>query len=190
MRTWIRIVLLALVGIVISLCVFILSVSSADPKNPVDIGIVMGTRVEADGKPSEKLALRLEKAYELFQSGQVSELWVTGGNGVSGHNEAGVMKEFLVAQGIPAEAIMTDSLGISTFASARNLSDALPPKATIAIISNTFHLRRTRFAFEQFGRKVDEVVGVSGGFSSIASETYGVLRECLALPYYWTREYL
>lgn len=189
MKLWIRIALVVLVVIGLVLIGYILSEGSDTPERPMDIGIVMGTKVEADGKPSEKLLFRLDKSIELFQTGQVNRLWMTGGKGVSGLNEAVVMKSYLVEQGVPADAIAIDSLGISTFASARNLADQLPQEASVMIISHTSHLRRTKYAFEKFGRKIDEVIGVSGGLSSLGSEAFGVLRECLALPYYWTRSY-
>lgn len=189
MKLWIRIAIAAAVVTGLFLIGYILSEGNELPKNPMDIGIVMGTKVEADGKPSEKLLYRLDKSIELFQTGQVNELWMTGGKGISGLNEAIVMKSYLMDQGVPGEAITVDSLGISTFASARNLADQLPKEASVMIISHTSHLRRTKYAFEKFGRKIDEVIGVSGGLSSLGSETFGVLRECLALPYYWTRSY-
>lgn len=189
MKLWIRIAIAALIVTGLFLIGYILSEGSDTPKQPMDIGIVMGTKVEADGKPSEKLLYRLDKSIELFQTGQVNELWMTGGKGISGLNEAVVMKSYLVDQGVPREAIKVDSLGISTFASARNLADQLPQEASVMIISHTSHLRRTKYAFENFGRKIDEVIGVSGGFGSLGSEAFGVLRECLALPYYWSRSY-
>lgn len=189
MKLWIKIAVAAVVVSGLILIGYILSEGNDAPKEPMDIAIVMGTKVEADGKPSEKLLYRLDKSIELFQTGQVNELWMTGGKGVSGLNEAVVMKSYLVDQGVPGEAIKVDSLGISTFASARNLADQLPQEASVMIISHTSHLRRTKYAFEKFGRKIDEVIGVSGGFGSLGSEAFGVLRECLALPYYWSRSY-
>lgn len=189
MKLWIRIAIAVLVVSGLFLIGYILSEGNDVPESPMDIGIVMGTKVEADGNPSEKLLLRLDKSIELFQTGQVQELWMTGGKGISGLNEAVVMKSYLMDQGVPDAAIQVDSLGISTFASARNLADQLPREASVMIISHTSHLRRTKYAFEQFGRKIDEVIGVSGGLGSVGSEAFGVLRECLALPYYWTRSY-
>lgn len=189
MKLWIRIAIVALIVSGLVLIGYILSEGNDIPETPMDIAIVMGTKVEADGKPSEKLLYRLDKSIELFQTGQVNELWMTGGKGISGLNEAVVMKSYLVDQGVPGEAIKVDSLGISTFASARNLADQLPAQASVMIISHTSHLRRTKYAFEKFGREIDEVIGVSGGIGSLGSEAFGVLRECLALPYYWTRSY-
>ncbi len=177
--------LVAMIGFI----VFILSFGQSELTQPVDVAVVMGTKVEADGQPSAKLRLRLDKAYELFQSGQVGKLWVTGGRGISGHQEATVMQAYLIGQGVPQEAIQIDSLGISTYASARNLADEIPADASIAIISHTSHLRRTKFAFEQFGKPITTTIGVSGGWKAFGSEAYGSIRECLALPYYWTRPY-
>lgn len=189
MKLWIRIIIFSLIGVGLLLVGYILSEGTDQPSQPVDLAVVMGTKVEADGNPSEKLQLRLDKATELFQTGQVDQLWMTGGRGISGLNEAVVMKDYLVGQGVPEEAVLVDSLGISTFASARNLSTMLPADKSLMLVSHTFHLRRTKYAFEQFDREVNEVVGVSGGLSDLGTELYGVLRECLALPYYWTREY-
>ncbi len=189
MKTWMKIGLAATAGIFLAFIAYILSVGTSQPSEPLDVGIVMGARLEADGQPSEALYYRLDKAYELFQSGLVRELWMTGGRGASGDHEAVVMKRFLVSQGLPAEAIQVDTLGISTYASARNLSTKIPAEASLLLISHTFHLRRTQFAFKQFGRNINQMVGVSGEFTALGGEIYSVLRECLALPYYWIREY-
>ena len=189
MKRWILVVLFVALGAGVVLIATILSVGTNEPAEPLDIAVVMGTKVEADGNPSEKLMLRLDKATELFQTGQVSTLWMTGGKSTSGKNEAVVMKSYLMKQGVPAEAIRVDSLGISTFASARNLSGRFPANASVGIISHTVHLRRCRYAFEQFDQPIQEVIGVSGGMSMLGTELYGVLRECLALPFYWVRAY-
>jgi len=68
---------------------------------PSDVAIVLGSKVEDDGTPSVHLRIRLDRTVELYNAGMVPMIIVSGGPGVPAHPEPIVMRDYLVAQGVP-----------------------------------------------------------------------------------------
>jgi len=124
-----------------------------DEKQIVDVGVVLGNKVEIDGTPSDRLISRLEKTAELYSSGYFSYILVSGGVGVEGFDEAEVMKRYLVQKGIPDDKIITDSMGLNTRMTAQNtrkIMDAMGVKS-VMVITQFYHISRTKLAFSQVG---------------------------------------
>jgi hypothetical protein len=46
---------------------------------PADVAVVLGNTVQADGRPSPRLAARLDRAYECYAASQCRILFVSGG---------------------------------------------------------------------------------------------------------------
>jgi len=124
-----------------------------DQPGQADIGLVLGSKVETDGTPSPRLRARLDKTLELYRAGAFPEVIASGGVGKEGYDEAVVMRDYLVAHGIPAEKVMVDSLGVTTYASAKNTLQIIRERKlqSVFAISQYFHLPRTRLALRRFG---------------------------------------
>ena len=57
---------------------------------------------------------RIESAAKLYHAGKVRALIVSGDNGTYDYDEPAIMKEQLVALGVPAERIVCDCAGFRT----------------------------------------------------------------------------
>ena len=151
-----RLALLAL-----ALCLAFLILSAAfivvdgltDEVGAADIAIIPGNTVEASGAPSSRLKARLDKAAEMYERGLVGNLFVSGGTGVEGFDEATVMKRYLVERGIPQERIFTDSEGVTTYHTARNAAVLMRGKGwtRALVVTQYFHVSRTKLALKRFG---------------------------------------
>ena len=79
------------------------------------VAIVLGAAVHADGQPSPWLAHRLDAAAELYTSGRVEAILVSGDNRRAGYDEPTVMRSYLLSRGIPEQAIALDYAGFDTY---------------------------------------------------------------------------
>lgn len=70
-----------------------------------DIGVVLGTSINADGTPRPYLKARLDKAVRAYREGWFPRIMVSGGAGFMGRTEADVMAVYLMEHGVPAGRI-------------------------------------------------------------------------------------
>ncbi|EDY18076.1 protein of unknown function DUF218 [Chthoniobacter flavus Ellin428] len=124
-----------------------------DDLGHADVGLVLGSKVETNGTPSTRLRARLDRTLECYRAGYFPEIIVSGGIGKEGYDEAIVMRDYLVAHGLPGEHILLDNKGVTTFASARNTRDIAQQRNfhSVFVISQYFHLPRARLALHRFG---------------------------------------
>lgn len=118
-----------------------------------DVGIIFGSKVNPNGVPSARLAARLNEGIFLYQKGIVNHLIVSGGTGKEGVDEAAAMKNYLLAHAVSADAILTDSGGYNTAATARNSAKIMHEQGfkSALIVSQYFHITRGRLAMKQCG---------------------------------------
>ena len=118
-----------------------------------DVIVIPGNAVSPEGVPSPRLAARLDRGLELYTEGLADKIIVSGGTGWQGVDEAGAMKKYLVARGVPSERVVVDPNGVTTWATAsftaawmreNNASSAL-------VVTQYFHVPRTVMALERFG---------------------------------------
>ena len=100
-----------------------------------------------------RLRARLDKALECYRAGYFPVVIVSGGVGKEGFDEAVVMRDYLVAHGIPSDRIIVDSDGMSTFDSAKNTLRIARERhfQSVFVISQHFHIPRARLALRRFG---------------------------------------
>ena len=79
------------------------------------VAIVLGAAVHADGQPSPWLSYRLDTAADLYTSGRVEAILVSGDNRRAGYDEPTVMRSYLLSRGIPEQAIAVDYAGFDTY---------------------------------------------------------------------------
>jgi len=118
-----------------------------------DLAIVPGNTVNPDGKPSDRLRGRLNAALRLYAAQKCKAILVSGGTGEEGHDEAEVMKNYLIEHGVPAAAVYTDNQGINTFATARAAATLMHEKnwKSSMLVSQFFHIARFQLAMKKFG---------------------------------------
>lgn len=127
-----------------------------DETAPADVAVVLGNQVHPDGKPSARLAARLDRAVELVEQDRVQWVIVSGGTGREGVPEGDAMKRYMVGQGVPETSILVDNAGVDTWTTARNartIMQAHDLKSAV-VVSQYFHIARTRLAFRKHGLAV------------------------------------
>jgi vancomycin permeability regulator SanA len=159
----------------------------ADDLRPTDVGVVLGSKVELSGRPSARLAARLDRGASLYTAGVVRHLIVSGGTGVEGFDEAAVMRDYLVRKGVPVGAIIVDSAGADTDASARNCASLMKANGfkSVTVVTQYFHVPRTRLALRRYG--ITDIGSAHARFFELR-DLYSIFREVAALPSYWMKE--
>lgn len=114
--------------------------------------VVLGAGIQPDGTPSPILAERLDTAIALYERGAAAHIIVSGGQDAA-QSEVSAMRNYLLDSGIPSLAITSDTHGIDTFASVKNLHDTYNAQQVI-LVSQRFHLYRAVFIGEQMGLDV------------------------------------
>jgi uncharacterized SAM-binding protein YcdF (DUF218 family) len=123
---------------------------SADPV-PADLAMVFGAANQVD------LARRTARGVELYRTGHVPRLLVTGG-GVLAHREPGAkrMRELALELGVPPAALLVEDRSCNTFEnaefSAQLLRDAelLDGLKTVLLVSSEWHMRRVLLTVRRF----------------------------------------
>lgn len=130
-----------------------------DDRGSSEIGVILGGKVYPSGVVSDYLAARLDHGQKLFSEGRVQQLLVSGGVGKEGHDEAVVMRDYLVGKGVPSDRIIVDSNGVNTRKTAEFAAVELAKLEadSVVVISQYFHIARCKLAFSQAG--IGEVSG-------------------------------
>ncbi len=133
--------------------VFISVDGMSQPQRTADVAVVLGTTVHPSGKVSPWLEARLQRAVELYRQNQVQNIMVSGATGTEGHDEAQVMRDYLLAQGIPAQVIWVDSQGANTGLSAQHAAELMQKQEwyNAIVVSQFFHVSRAKMQFKKAG---------------------------------------
>lgn len=145
-----------------------------------DLVVVPGNTVYPDEKLSNRLKSRLDAAVEIHRKGNCRAIFVSGAVGTEGVDEAAAMRTYLIQQGIPDAAIIQDSEGFNTEATARNAAVAMQRRgfSTALAVSQYFHVPRLRLLLLRQG------VGVIGNSHARYFElrdAYSLAREVVAI---------
>jgi uncharacterized SAM-binding protein YcdF (DUF218 family) len=130
---------------------------TTDYRRPADAAVIFGARVYATGRPSPLLADRIAAGVDLYRTGLVGTLVMSGGDGADGFNEARVMRDEAVAAGVAPSAILVDPAGNTTEATVDNSLAMLaasgrgtvPPR--VIAVSQAYHLPRIQLAYANGG---------------------------------------
>lgn len=153
----------------------IVTLEEAVELSDVDCAVILGAGVR-EGKPTPMLRDRLLVGIDLYKSGAVKKLIMSGDHGSTDYDEVNIMKSFAVENGIPDSDIFMDHAGFSTYETvyrAREIFEA----DNIIIVSQKYHLYRALYIAEKLGIKS---VGVSADLDTYRGQTKRDLREILA----------
>jgi uncharacterized SAM-binding protein YcdF (DUF218 family) len=126
-------------------------------RDKADAALVLGAAV-IGSTPTPVLVERLRHAANLFESGQVSHIVVTGGLSPEDQlTEAQASKNWLVANGIPAGDILLEDKSRTTI---ENLAFAKPVLETnglqsVLVVSDPLHMRRALMIAGRMGIKAE-----------------------------------
>lgn len=151
-----------------------------DENKKSEFAVVLGTTVNEDGTLSPRLKARLDAGLELHQKGLVEYVYVSGGLGKEGFYEGTEMKKYLVLSGVKPNHVYVDNDGVNTRATAVNFGNEFPEAKSVVVVSQFFHVSRTKLAFRQVG--VENVTGVHADYFE-CRDLYSTVREFFG--YYW-----
>ncbi len=110
-------------------------------------GLLLGTAKYMDrsrNKLNPYYTHRIDAAVALYMAGKVDYIIVSGDNGTMYYNEPLLMKEDLIARGVPAGRIIMDNAGFRTLDSILRCRDIFG-QYTFTIISQRFHNERALY---------------------------------------------
>ncbi len=120
-------------------------VEQPDSLPSVKTGLLLGTsKLLKNGYINIYFKYRIEATLELFKSGKIKYIIISGDNGRKEYNEPEDMKIALVNAGIPDSAIYLDYAGFRTFDSVIRCKEIFG-QDQIIVISQKFHNERAVF---------------------------------------------
>lgn len=162
-----------------------LSFGRTDYRRPADVIVVFGARVYADGRPSPALRDRVDAAARLYREGLAPRVMVSGGAGDGAVHETVAMRDLLVAQGVPARAVVRDPGGVDSRSTVRAAVALCRAEGwcRVLAVSHGYHLARVKMSFERAGMAT--VYTVPSGNSLGLSRVRFMAREVAALWFYY-----
>ena len=152
--------------------------------------IVLGAQVQPNGEPSVQLDWRLDKAAEMYIAAPCPVI-VCGAQGTDEPRpEADVMRDLLIADGVPAEAVYTDPVSVDTYQNIRN-AKVIIEKLGLSkplIITSDYHLPRAMAIAEMEG--FDPQGAASPTRQELGFWLKNHCREALAWVKFWLIRYV
>ncbi|MDA0564042.1 YdcF family protein [Streptomonospora sp. S1-112] len=160
----------------------------ADERPASDAIVVLGAS-QYNGRPSPIFEARLAHAETLYREG-VAPMIVTVGGNQPGDNftEAGSGRDWLVAQGVPAENVVAVDEGNDTLQSMRAVARVYAEQgwSSAVIVSDPWHSLRSRVMAEDFGIEAATSPARSGpAVLERRTQVWYITRETASLWYYW-----
>ena len=143
-----------------------------------DVAIVFGAGIKENREPNDMLRDRLDTVAELYYSGKVKKMLLSGDNSDVSYNEPQVMYNYLIQEhDIRAEDLVRDYAGLRTYDTCARAKNIWKIDKAI-LISQGYHLSRAIFTC----RNLDiESTGFSATKYTYAGQRYYKIREILAL---------
>jgi len=120
------------------------------------VAIVFGAGLRRDGTPTAILRDRVETAVDLYSSGKVEKILMSGDNRFADYNEPESMRQYALSLGIPAEAIALDYAGRRTYDTCYRAKAIFGVQSAL-LVSQKFHLPRALFLCNTLGLESDGV---------------------------------
>jgi len=129
---------------------------ATDYRRPADAIVVFGARTYTNGLPSQALSDRVNTACDLYQQGLAPVLILSGGPGDGAVSEPMAMRNLALSRGIPASAMVLDSMGFNTQATVDHVTQAAHDCGYhhLLAVSHAYHLPRVKLCFQHAGLDV------------------------------------
>ena len=124
-----------------------------DDARKSDVIVVLGARVEPDGRPSSDLSSRIAHAVEVWKAGQAPNMICTGGFKNERLSAAAVCRRVAIQLGVPADRIILADGTSNTAEDAHAAAQVMAARGwrTAILVSHPLHLFRSRWLFEREG---------------------------------------
>jgi SanA protein len=147
--------------------------SQEAPAAPV--AIVFGAGLWRDGTPTTVLRDRITTAAELYFSGKVQKILMSGDNSYLDYNEPGAMRDYALKLGVPDSAIVQDYAGRRTYDTCYRARNIFGLKHAI-LVTQSFHLPRALYTCNALGVKAEGVASDMHDYR-LLSRLYWQVRE-------------
>ena len=142
------------------------------------VALVLGAGLNRDGTPGVVLQDRVRRASELYFSGKVEKLLMSGDNTSDFYNEPAAMESFALTLGVPQEDIVLDYAGQRTYDSCYRAKVIFGIDHLI-IVTQAYHLPRALFICNTFDIEADGVFADDSEYR-LRSYAFWWVREILA----------
>ena len=116
------------------------------------IAIVFGAGLLRDGTPSPVLRDRVSTAAQLYFTGKVQKILMSGDNRFIDYNEPASMQAYAINLGVPSEAIILDYAGRRTYDTCYRAKHIFGLEEAI-LVTQRYHLTRALFTCNGIGLK-------------------------------------
>ena len=151
-----------------------------EPENaPVGkVAIVFGAGLYRNGSPTPVLRDRVATAAELYHTGKVEKILMSGDNSTPEHNEPGAMRDYAISLGVPDQDIILDYAGRRTYDTCYRARHVFVIDSAI-LVTQAFHLPRALYTCNMLDVPA---VGVPADLRQYrrVSQTFWNLRESAA----------
>jgi len=191
MKSWVKkfVVMVILVGSLLSVFVgivfymkfemnsLIYDISDINEIAKKPIAIVFGAAVNPNTNlPSDILADRIITGVDLYKTGKVGKILMSGDNRVTHYNEPEIMKLFAMSYGVPGEDIVLDYAGRRTYDTCYRAKYIFGIKEAV-LVTQRYHLYRALYTCNVIG--VDSV-GVDATRQEYTNQEFYNMREFAA----------
>ena len=185
-RTFIAIVSATAVVVVLGVSAWVVTIGGKDVLYRSDAIIVLGA-AQFDGRPSDVLQARLDRAFELWQVRTARKVITTGSNQPGDRTtEAQTGRRYLLSKGMSRASVIAVAQGTNTLDSLRAVDKRLKElKATrVTVVTDPAHTVRSLIivrdmGYEAFGAPTRSGAGSQMNFTYVVRETAAVLRYVL-----------
>ena len=114
------------------------------------VAIIFGAGLRRDGSPTAVLRDRVATGVDLYLSGKVEKLLMSGDNRFMDYNEPGAMADYANQLGVPREDIVLDYAGRRTYDTCYRAKYIFHLKEAL-LVTQSFHLPRALFTCNFLG---------------------------------------
>ncbi len=120
---------------------------------PPDVIVVLGCRIEPDGRPGPAALRRVEQAARIFRERPQARVIVAGGRRWHGVSEAEALSRALIDRGVPESVIVQENWSLSTLENARCVAHLLADSACrhVSLVTCDWHMARAKHCFRLLG---------------------------------------
>ncbi len=139
---------------------------TANTAPSASVAIVFGAGLRRDGAPTPVLRDRVATAVELYKSGKVQKLLMSGDNRTVDYNEPGAMKTYAMQLGVPEQDIVLDYAGRRTYDTCYRARHIFGVENAL-VVTQRFHLPRAVYTCNTIGIHANGVIADRGNYGAV-----------------------
>ncbi|MFM1906277.1 MAG: hypothetical protein RIT32_1073 [Actinomycetota bacterium] len=185
-RTFLVISISTVFVVILGISAWVVNIGGKDVLYRSDAIVVLGA-AQFDGRPSDVLQARLDRAYELWKVRTARKVITTGSNQPGDRTtEAQTGRRYLLSKGMSRASVIAVAKGTNTLDSLRAVDHRLKDldATRVTVVTDPAHMVRSLIivrdmGYEAFGAPTRSGAGSAMTFSYVARETAAVLRYLL-----------